>query len=83
MSELKVPRAVVCLDTNSLHYLDLFMRYVQEGGFAGDDVGNEELVTQLEQVDEVRYKKSPKMGAGSSHSSYSRMHRWSFPTYRR
>ena len=32
-------RSVVYLDTNSLHYLDLFVRYVQDSGFTVNKIG--------------------------------------------
>ena len=32
-------RSVVYLDTNSLHYLDLFVRYVQDSGYTVNDIG--------------------------------------------
>ena len=55
-------RPVVYLDTNSLHYLDLFVRYVQDNGFTVDDIGSEALVKKLEQVDEVGYRQSLQKG---------------------
>ena len=55
-------RSVVYLDTNSLHYLDLFVRYVQDNGYTVNDIGSEALARQLEQVDEVGYRKSLQKG---------------------
>ena len=55
-------RPVVYLDTNSLHYLDLFVRYVQDNGFTFNDIGSEALAKQLEQVDEVGYRQSLQKG---------------------
>ena len=55
-------RSVVYLDTNSLHYLDLFVRYVQDSGYTVNDIGSEALARQLEQVDEVGYRKSLQKG---------------------
>ena len=55
-------RSVVYLDTNSLHYLDLFVRYVQDSGYTVNDIGSETLARQLEQVDEVGYRKSLQKG---------------------
>ena len=55
-------RPVVYLDTNSLHYLDLFVRYVQDNGFTVNDIGSEALVKKLEQVDEVGYRQSLQKG---------------------
>ena len=55
-------RSVVYLDTNSLHYLDLFVRYVQDNGFTVNDIGSEALVKKLEQVDEVGYRQSLQKG---------------------
>ena len=55
-------RSVVYLDTNSLHYLDLFVRYVQDNGYTVNDIGSEALARQLEQVDEVGYRQSLQKG---------------------
>ena len=55
-------RSVVYFDTNSLHYLDLFVRYVQDSGYTVNDIGSEALARQLEQVDEVGYRKSLQKG---------------------
>ena len=55
-------RSVVYLDTNSLHYLDLFVRYVQHSGFIVNNIGSEAFEKQLEQVDEVGYRRSLQRG---------------------
>ena len=62
MNELTKDRTVVYLDTNSLHYLDLFLQFVQNSDFTIDDIGSRELATQLEQVEEVGYRKSIQKG---------------------
>ena len=62
MNELSENRTVAYLDTNSLHYLDLFMGYVQESGFSVDDIGSEVLTRQLEQVGEIGYRRSLQNG---------------------
>ena len=58
-------RSVVYLDTNSLHYLDLFVRYVQDSGFTVNNIGSEAFEKQLEQVDEVGYRQSLQKGRRS------------------
>ena len=55
-------RSVVYLDTNSLHYLDLFVRYVQDNGFTVNKIGSEALDKQLEQVDAVGYRQRLQRG---------------------
>ena len=62
MTKRNYVRSVVYLDTNSLHYLDLFVRYVQDNGFTVNDIGSEALVKKLEQVDEVGYRQSLQKG---------------------
>ena len=63
MSKPNGDRTVVYLDTNSLHYLDLFLRYIQESGFTVDDIGSGALAKQLGQAAEAGYRKSLHKGS--------------------
>ena len=58
MTERNDGRSVVYLDTDSLHFLDLFMRYVQDGGVNLNEIESGALSEKLEQVDEIGYRKS-------------------------
>ena len=62
MNELTKDRKVVYLDTNSLHYLDLFLQFIRAEGLTVEDVESGELATQLEQVEEVGYRTSLQKG---------------------
>lgn len=52
------PRRVVFLDTNTLHYLALFVRYACDNGFTVDDIGNGEVSKRIKQEDEEGYRRS-------------------------
>ena len=62
MNELTSDRTVVYLDTNSLHYLDLFMRFLRTNGLTVDNIGSEALSGQLEQVEEAGYRRGLRHG---------------------
>lgn len=56
------PRRVVFLDTNTLHYLALFVRYTRDNGFTVKDISSGELRKRIDQEGETRYKKSLRRG---------------------
>ena len=42
------PRKVVFLDTNSVHYVDLFMHFARRNGFTADDIDEAKLLKRLQ-----------------------------------
>lgn len=58
MSKQSPQRKVVFLDTNTLHYLALFVRYACDNGFSGNDIDSGGLRKRIDQEGETGYKKS-------------------------
>ena len=55
-------REVAFLDTNTLHYLALFVRFACDKGFTVDDIDNGQLSDHIDQVDEAGYMESLRKG---------------------
>lgn len=62
MSKQSSRREVVFLDTNTLHYLALFIRFACDSEFTVDDMDNGRLSDHIDQVDEAGYKESLRKG---------------------
>lgn len=55
MSKQSSRREVVFLDTNTLHYLALFIRFACDSGFTVNDIGNGRISHCIDQEDEAGY----------------------------
>lgn len=62
LNDLDEDRKVVYLDTNSLHYLDLFVRHVQNSHLTVNDIESQELARQFEQSEDIGYGKGLQKG---------------------
>ena len=62
MSKRSSRREVVFLDTNTLHYLALFVTFACDNGFTVKDIGSDGLRKRIDQEGEARYRKSLQRG---------------------
>ena len=62
MSKQSSRRKVVFLDTNTLHYLVLFIRFTCDKGFSVNDIDSDGLRCLIDQEGEARYKRNLQKG---------------------
>lgn len=62
MSKQSSRREVVFLDTNTLHYLALFVTFACDNGFTVDDIIDGQLSIRMNQEDEAGYKEHLQKG---------------------